>query len=273
MSLVSRIKRVALSKGMGLTDIENKLNFGKKSMYRWDLNSPSASKVLEVANLLQVPIYWLLTGETEVYNTENTEDADLINKYHKLSKIDKTKIDNFIEISLIDINTKTDKNKTSIEDKNHVEYDNYTDEDNIKDEVHEYMKHKTDIPVLGYVAAGKPILAINIPLGYTNSIPKATYALYAKGQSMEPVIKDSELIYVRQQPQLDNGDIGIFYIDEEVTCKKLKKIGNTIELHSFNDKFKPLIYDLKDIETLLIQGKVILTPEQSKRYNNLRNFI
>ena len=68
---------------------------------------------------------------------------------------------------------------------------------------------------------------------------------------------------------LDDGDIGVFDIDGETTCKKFKydSTTKTVILTSFNSEFKPLIYSLKK-DTFQIIGKVILTKDQEDRYHN-----
>ena len=96
------------------------------------------------------------------------------------------------------------------------------------------------------------------------------FATIANGESMEPVIHDGENIFIESMQTLDNGEIGVFDIDGETTCKRFKYDfkTKTVTLTSFNSAFKPLIYPLKNYQdTFRIIGKVILTDEQEERYH------
>lgn len=126
-----------------------------------------------------------------------------------------------------------------------------------------------DLPVIGYVAAGQPILAIENPLSFTSRINRlVNYALYIKGDSMDPVIKDGETVQVISQKTLENGEIGIIKIDDSATCKKFYRDGHSVRLVSFNRAYEPLIYDSTSSNDVQILGKVVLTNEQNARLEN-----
>lgn len=137
----------------------------------------------------------------------------------------------------------------------------------LKEESTEYgiIAKEDSIAVLGYVAAGEPIEGISVPLGYIAPPFHADYVLIAKGHSMEPVIHDGEYIFVKSCKTLCAGEIGIFYIDGEVTCKKYQPEQDCILLQSLNPDFKPFKYSLNENHDFKIQGKVVLTPEQKAR--------
>ncbi len=63
MSIVERIKEKCRQKGTSMSALEKKLNYGNGNIRRWDTQKPSYDKVLDVANLLDVSIDWLLTGK------------------------------------------------------------------------------------------------------------------------------------------------------------------------------------------------------------------
>lgn len=96
------------------------------------------------------------------------------------------------------------------------------------------------IPVLGNVAAGIPITAITdvedweeIPEKLASS---GTYfALRIKGQSMEPRIKNGDVVIVRQQEDVDTGDVAIVLVNgDEATVKEVKKLDTGIMLIGWN---------------------------------------
>nr|WP_288697693.1 S24 family peptidase [uncultured Allisonella sp.] len=122
------------------------------------------------------------------------------------------------------------------------------------------------IPVLGNVAAGIPITAITdvedweeIPEKLASS---GTYfALRIKGQSMEPRIKDGDVVIVRQQSDVDTGDVAIVLVNgDEATVKEVKKLDTGIMLIGWNTAvYSPRFYSAKDIKSLPVRiiGKVV----------------
>ena len=122
------------------------------------------------------------------------------------------------------------------------------------------------IPVLGNVAAGIPITAITdvedweeIPEKLASS---GTYfALRIKGQSMEPRIKNGDVVIVRQQEDVDTGDVAIVLVNgDEATVKEVKKLDTGIMLIGWNTAvYSPRFYSAKDIKALPVKiiGKVV----------------
>ena len=142
----------------------------------------------------------------------------------------------------------------------------------IYSKIHSFENHLSpsdDLPVIGYVAAGQPILAIENPLSFTSRINRlVNYALYIKGHSMDPVIQDGETVQVISQKTLENGDIGIIKVDDSATCKRFYRDDHSVRLVSFNPEYEPLIYDSASSNDVQILGKVVLTDEQSARLDD-----
>lgn len=131
-------------------------------------------------------------------------------------------------------------------------------------EVHK-KEQMVKIPVLGMIAAGQPIEAIEnreetiaVP---KNKLPKTgeIYALRVVGNSMvDENIKDGDIILVKQQSVAENGQKVVALIDNyETTLKKIYKEKGKIRLQPANKKVEPIIVE-KDVP-LLIQGVVIDT--------------
>ncbi len=68
----------------------------------------------------------------------------------------------------------------------------------------------------------------------------ATFGLHVSGDSMEPTLEDGQLIWVHQQPYLEDGDIGIFYIDGNAYVKEYRQTEEGVLLISHNEKYKPI---------------------------------
>lgn len=69
---------------------------------------------------------------------------------------------------------------------------------------------------------------------------KADFGLTLNGDSMEPRYHDKQAIGVQQTNALNNGEIGIFYLDGKTYCKQLKNDADGVYLVSLNSKYKPI---------------------------------
>lgn len=88
-------------------------------------------------------------------------------------------------------------------------------------------------------------------------IPKGADELVeVVGKSMEPLIKDSEEVYIRYQPTVENGEIAVVRIENEgVTCKRVYVEENSIRLKAENPDYEDMYYDAGQVTVL---GKVLL---------------
>lgn len=115
------------------------------------------------------------------------------------------------------------------------------------------------LPVVGRVAAGHPILAIeNIEENYVidPSVfhPRADYLLRVEGLSMKDVgILDGDLLAVKSTQDVSNGQIVVARINDEVTVKRFKRMGSVVSLLPENPDFEILKVDLRE-EELFIEG-------------------
>lgn len=122
-----------------------------------------------------------------------------------------------------------------------------------------------EIPVLGNVQAGIPIDAIQDILDYEEiSADMAAsgeyFALQVRGSSMEPRMKDGDVVIVRQQPEVENGEIAIVLVNgNDATIKKIGKSSDGIMLIPNNPAFEPIFYNKEEISELpvVILGKVV----------------
>lgn len=120
------------------------------------------------------------------------------------------------------------------------------------------------IPVLGKVVAGIPIEAVEEIIDYEEVPSYMTeneyFALQIKGNSMEPRFTDGDVVIIRKQADVDNGDIAIVLVNgDEATVKKIKKFDGGINLIPTNPAFDVLTYTNEDIEKLPVRiiGKVV----------------
>lgn len=121
-------------------------------------------------------------------------------------------------------------------------------------------EHEDDIPLLGVVTAGEPILAVEeatdyFPIPNELEFEKGNlFMLTIRGESMiKAGILDGDQVIVRKQDSASNGDIVIAMTDEEeATCKRFYKEEDHIRLQPENDELDPIILD-----NVSILGKVV----------------
>ena len=121
------------------------------------------------------------------------------------------------------------------------------------------------IPVLGTVAAGIPISAVEEILDY-EEVPQSWknqgefFGLRIKGDSMKPDINHGDTVIVRKQSTANNGDVVITLVNgDDVTCKKFEKLDNGIMLISNNSEYSPMYFSNEEVVTkpVVILGRVV----------------
>lgn len=122
------------------------------------------------------------------------------------------------------------------------------------------MPEMKKIPLVGVIACGEPILAEENIEEYV-SIPKhvnADFALTCKGDSMiNARIFDGDIVYIRHQDTVNNGEIAAVLIDNEATLKRVKLYDDHISLEPENPMYKPLVYWGEEMNTVRILGKAV----------------
>ena len=114
------------------------------------------------------------------------------------------------------------------------------------------------IPILGTIACGAPILAQEHIDGYTEAPVQADFALICKGDSMVGArIFDGDIVYIRQQEQVETGEIAAVLIDGEATLKRVRCFPDRISLEPENPMYRPLILWGEDMNRAHILGKAI----------------
>ncbi|MCB1967458.1 MAG: transcriptional repressor LexA, partial [Candidatus Accumulibacter sp.] len=115
------------------------------------------------------------------------------------------------------------------------------------------------LPLIGSVAAGSPILAVeNVQRRYTVDTslfrPRADFLLRVRGLSMiNAGILEGDLLAVHRSSEARNGQIVVARLDDEVTVKRFRQQGGTVELIAENPDFDPIIVD-SETQTLAIEG-------------------
>jgi repressor LexA len=121
------------------------------------------------------------------------------------------------------------------------------------------LKEALGLPLVGRVAAGAPILAEEHIVGRYSVDPnlfrpRADYLLKVRGMSMRDAgILDGDLLAVHKVADARSGQIVVARLEDEVTVKRLRRRGATVELLPENPEFKPIVVDTRETP-LAIEG-------------------
>lgn len=121
------------------------------------------------------------------------------------------------------------------------------------------MPAMVEVPLVGRIACGTPITAeenvermVCVPAKW-----RATFTLTCEGSSMEPKIHDGDLVAIRSQPTVENGEVAAVRIDGEATLKRVYLHESFIELRAENPAFESIILAKEDMNTVTIEGKAV----------------
>lgn len=132
-------------------------------------------------------------------------------------------------------------------------------------DVEKISKKGVQIPVLGYVKAGIPIDRIQEIVDYEEISEDMAkngdfFGLKVKGDSMEPRIKDGDVVIVRKQPDVLSGEVGIVCVGNDVvTIKEVSKSKSGITLVPYNHAYKVMSFTSSEVRNLPVTviGKVV----------------
>lgn len=124
----------------------------------------------------------------------------------------------------------------------------------------EPMPKMKKIPLVGSIACGTPILAqqniekiVDVPENI-----RCDFSLTCHGDSMvDAGIHDKDVVYIRIQPEVENGEIAAVRIDGEATLKRVYYNPGTLTLMPANPAYAPMIYTGSQLEEVHIEGKAV----------------
>lgn len=122
------------------------------------------------------------------------------------------------------------------------------------------MPEMVQVPLIGSIACGTPILAeenikqyIGIPAAW-----RADFALECHGDSMAPRICDGDIVCIRKQSEVETGQIAAVRIGEEATLKHFYKQGDTVTLLAENaSACPPMVYTGRQLEDMQVEGLAV----------------
>ncbi|HDJ2102035.1 TPA: helix-turn-helix transcriptional regulator [Staphylococcus aureus] len=243
MGIGEGLKKLRKNKNMTMeqlaTDLNNKypdlmkLTKGKISKWENEKEEPRLSTAKILAEYFNVKI-------NDLYSESNTtykDDNDITSIYNKLTPPRQENVLKYANSQLDEQNSKGD---------------------NVVD-INSYKQDKTPVNVNGCVSAGVGERLHDETL-FTEMVkapvPPHDLALKVNGDSMEPMFKDGEIIFVEKTHNIKNGQIGIFIIEEEAYVKKVFVEDDRLTLVSLNKEYRDLHFYRN--ESVRLVGKVIL---------------
>ena len=119
---------------------------------------------------------------------------------------------------------------------------------------------RVQVPMLGGIAAGEPILAEQQYDAYVEADADldCTFALRVDGDSMEPTVRYGDIVFIRQQEDVDDGRIAAVLVDDSATLKRVYHIPNGLQLLSDNAaKYPPRAVTFEDYDCIRILGLAV----------------
>ena len=114
--------------------------------------------------------------------------------------------------------------------------------------------HHQKIPLIGSVAAGHPIMDAEYDT-FLDAPIDCDAAVKVTGDSMEPTYYDGDILYIKQQPDVNNGQIAVVFIDDAAVVKHVYHESNGVTLTSDNTAYPPMRFRFsEDAEYISIFG-------------------
>lgn len=126
-----------------------------------------------------------------------------------------------------------------------------------------YDQEIHEIPLLGHIAAGQPVLAVenvedHLKIGAGVFQGKDLFALRVQGDSMiNAGINAGDIAIINQQPEVHNGEIAAVLIDDEATLKRVMLEQNRVRLKAENDHFQDIIITSETDRRFCIAGRFV----------------
>ena len=115
-------------------------------------------------------------------------------------------------------------------------------------------------PIVGRIACGQPITAEENIEGYAD-VPvgkRVDFFLLCEGDSMiDAGIDDGDVVYIRKQADIENGEIAAVRIDNEATLKRVYKYPDRLVLQPENRSYPPMTYVGEEMNQVSIEGKAV----------------
>ncbi|HEK6270538.1 TPA: helix-turn-helix domain-containing protein [Staphylococcus aureus] len=236
-SFKDRLKQIMSERKISQSELSRRTGIGRNSIsdYLNGKYEAKQDKVFELAKALNVNEAWLMGFD--ISKNRKIENNDITSIYSKLTPPRQSNVLKYAT--------------NQLEEQNN-------DSDNLVD-FNSYIQEKSEVDIYGCASAGIGERLYNEPIskefvrGY---VPAHDIALKVNGDSMEPLFKNGQIIFIEKSHTIKDGQIGLFIINGDAYVKKVYVEDNRLTLVSLNKKYKDLYF--YDNESVRLVGKVIL---------------
>lgn len=236
-SFKDRLKQIMSERKISQSELSRRTGIGRNSIsdYLNGKYEAKQDKVFELAKALNVNEAWLMGFD--ISKNRKIENNDITSIYSKLTPPRQSNVLKYAT--------------NQLEEQNN-------DSDNLVD-FNSYIQEKSEVYIYGCASAGIGERLYNEPIskefvrGY---VPAHDIALKVNGDSMEPLFKNGQIIFIEKSHTIKDGQIGVFIINGDAYVKKVYVEDNRLTLVSLNKKYKDLHF--YDNESVRLVGKVIL---------------
>lgn len=236
-SFKDRLKQIMSERKISQSELSRRTGIGRNSIsdYLNGKYEAKQDKVFELAKALNVNEAWLMGFD--ISKNRKIENNDITSIYSKLTPPRQSNVLKYAT--------------NQLEEQNN-------DSDNLVD-FNSYIQEKSEVDIYGFASAGIGERLYNEPIskefvrGY---VPAHDIALKVNGDSMEPLFKNGQIIFIEKSHTIKDGQIGVFIINGDAYVKKVYVEDNRLTLVSLNKKYKDLYF--YDNESVRLVGKVIL---------------
>ncbi|HCW7835916.1 TPA: helix-turn-helix domain-containing protein [Staphylococcus aureus] len=236
-SFKDRLKQIMSERKISQSELSRRTGIGRNSIsdYLNGKYEAKQDKVFGLAKALNVNEAWLMGFD--ISKNRKIENNDITSIYSKLTPPRQSNVLKYAT--------------NQLEEQNN-------DSDNLVD-FNSYIQEKSEVDIYGCASAGIGERLYNEPIskefvrGY---VPAHDIALKVNGDSMEPLFKNGQIIFIEKSHTIKDGQIGVFIINGDAYVKKVYVEDNRLTLVSLNKKYKDLYF--YDNESVRLVGKVIL---------------
>ncbi|HCW9249769.1 TPA: helix-turn-helix domain-containing protein [Staphylococcus aureus] len=236
-SFKDRLKQIMSERKISQSELSRRTGIGRNSIsdYLNGKYEAKQDKVFELAKALNVNEAWLMGFD--ISKNRKIENNDITSIYSKLTPPRQSNVLKYAT--------------NQLEEQNN-------DSDNLVD-FNSYIQEKSEVDIYGCASAGIGERLYNEPIskefvrGY---VPAHDIALKVNEDSMEPLFKNGQIIFIEKSHTIKDGQIGVFIINGDAYVKKVYVEDNRLTLVSLNKKYKDLYF--YDNESVRLVGKVIL---------------
>lgn len=211
MSLNERIKEARIAKGITQEQLGSLIGVAKTTVAGYEKNrEPTAAKVGEIADVLGVDISFLFQDEVKVMRNSRAtpeEMEKLVKKYRLLDTFGQEAVERIIDVELKRCIYESNQGRGA--------------EEIAREPQVLYLPEPLQKASAGRGALADDDSAEQIKVLHNSHTIKADYIMTVSGDSMEPEIADGERLLIREQPAVEDGELGIFLRGGERYVKRL----------------------------------------------------